>query len=383
MEEYAEMGIVAKKQRNSSIELLKILAMAMIALGHARPVGTEVIPSADYIIQIVSTNDPQMFIIDLFALGGIGNAIFVICSVWFLVDDNRVTLKKLSGIYGDTFVISILILSAFLAADVNIPIRIIIKQIFPVLYANNWFITAYILLYLIHPGLNLVINNINRKVYFYILSFMFLIYSIVNAFAGGTYFSTAFVGFCFLYLLIGYYKRYLATNSYFNSVKNSRLVLGLGIGLYIAYDLLINFLGLRYPAFSDKMNVFSGNIGPITLLIVFPLFNLARQKCYYNKRINAIASTSMLFYIIHENFLVRSYLKLGVYYQNIYAKFGYDRLILWILLYWCLLIVCGGGISILYQRTLQKPVHVLSVKIFRGLLGLLNKVYVLLGRHEG
>ena len=72
-------------KRNSGIELLKVIAMAMIVLSHAIPV------EAEGVIDLgVATTDMQSNIIRFInCFGNIGNNIFVVCSAWFLLDSKK------------------------------------------------------------------------------------------------------------------------------------------------------------------------------------------------------------------------------------------------------------------------------------------------------
>lgn len=72
-------------KRNSSIELLKIVAVFLIVLSHSLPVNNS---EAEWYINIKSATSNVSYISMLFFsyCGQIGNEIFFICSAWFLVD---------------------------------------------------------------------------------------------------------------------------------------------------------------------------------------------------------------------------------------------------------------------------------------------------------
>lgn len=98
------------KGRNSAIELLKVIAVLAIICSHS------VIPPArklDYVQFInlkMTTSDIKFFISALFiCLGQWGNAVFIVCSAWFLLDSKKVKWKKAINMIMDTFVISSII----------------------------------------------------------------------------------------------------------------------------------------------------------------------------------------------------------------------------------------------------------------------------------
>ncbi len=145
--------------RDSSFELLKILAM-MIVLSHSMAAGNQM-----YQVDIWNaTYSPQVFLLILLKWGGqLGDAIFVICSTWFLVDNNEVKWKKVFSIFGNTIFISYVFLVIFLLMGYNLDKGTIIKQLMPLTFENLWFITCYIALYIIHPVINLWINNVSEN----------------------------------------------------------------------------------------------------------------------------------------------------------------------------------------------------------------------------
>lgn len=81
-------------ERNSSIELLKLIAVVMIVISHSMPNGGIGLYASGIDICSATTN-VQLVIASFFNnLGQIGNAIFVICSAWFLLDNGKVNVKK-------------------------------------------------------------------------------------------------------------------------------------------------------------------------------------------------------------------------------------------------------------------------------------------------
>ena len=156
--------MVKEIKRNSSIELLKVLAIILIIVNHCvQTIGTL---DNDYVqaafgIDIVHSSSTLSVVVLSFLryFGGIGNSVFFIASFWFLVDNNNVRIKKVISLWLDVFLVSILILvvSSFFY---QYPPILIIRSCFPTLFNNNWFITCYLLIYLAHPGLNMIINEL-------------------------------------------------------------------------------------------------------------------------------------------------------------------------------------------------------------------------------
>lgn len=82
----------------------------------------------------------------------------------------------------------------------------------------------------------------------------------------------------------------------------------------------------------------------------------------------------MLIYLIHENHLFRMYFRPAIW-QWIYLNFGYELILLWVLLYVLFLFVASSCIAILYKIILERPVHFVADKIHLCLNKALNLIY--------
>lgn len=83
-----------KKSRNSSIELLKILAIILIVVSHAAPLYGDN-TAISYIDLTKATKDVSEFILIIIrTLGQVGNIIFVMCSAYFLYRFKKCKTEK-------------------------------------------------------------------------------------------------------------------------------------------------------------------------------------------------------------------------------------------------------------------------------------------------
>ena len=154
------------KQRESGIELLKILAMFLIALSHM--IQTLRDPNAYYAalnltnyiynFSITGNEFQRICLACLQASGHLGNMIFFICSAYFLLDIDNSDTKKVIHMIADVWIISIIFLLIFkIGGWYTISIQDLIKSILPNTFSTNWYITCYILFYCIHGQLNKII----------------------------------------------------------------------------------------------------------------------------------------------------------------------------------------------------------------------------------
>lgn len=137
---------VSLKKRNSSVELLKIIAVAMIVFSHAIPVSNPDI--AGFVDLNLSTMNIQRLVAVFMKYGGqVGNTIFVVCSAWFLLDSTKVSISKPITMTLDSFVISIFSLVLFLVLGIDVTLKEMIAQFIPLTSGNNWFVSCYIIYY--------------------------------------------------------------------------------------------------------------------------------------------------------------------------------------------------------------------------------------------
>ena len=89
------------KQRNSSIEFLKIVGIILIVTSHVVQTlhqSNAYVTISDYILDILSptTDIQRLFLALLRYSGALGNSIFFVSSAWFLLDNDKVNTKKFS-----------------------------------------------------------------------------------------------------------------------------------------------------------------------------------------------------------------------------------------------------------------------------------------------
>jgi hypothetical protein len=124
------------QKRESGIELLKILSVFIIIISHITILlwkDRGYIELNDILnLQHSSTSINNIILCWFQMFGAIGNTIFFVCSSWFLIEDNKINLKKVINILLINSTINILILIFFLIVGAyNISVSDIIKSFFP------------------------------------------------------------------------------------------------------------------------------------------------------------------------------------------------------------------------------------------------------------
>lgn len=300
--------------RESSIELLKILAILMIVLCHtgiSMTFAASGNADATWFYDVNALpNTLEKFVLTLFNyFGYLGNNIFFVCSAWFLLGKKKNRKVKILKLEMDVWVVSVIYLVIFLLSGVHLNGSTILSALFPTTFNNNWFVTAYMLFYFIYPILNQSIERISRvQLKYGCLFFVFLICVWVPFFQEWTEFKFYFsypMMWILVYFCIAYLKNY--HGGLLNRRKFSIILLLVGlIGLlgeiaatyYIgAYTFLIGVNGMSWNMWFN----------PFEWFFAFGAFNLFRSYHFRSLFINRFSSLSLLIYLIHENFLVREY----------------------------------------------------------------------------
>lgn len=359
--------------RQSGIELLKIIAMFGIVISHS----TQSVSSAEnFIINNVNIEQPTMdfsiFISQFFrSFGALGNDMFLLSSIWFLIDSKNVKLNKIAYMTFDTYVFSVVFMLIFLAGGVTLTAKEIIKQLFPITFANNWYIPCYLLLYAIHPFLNTIIDKITRKQHLAYCFAFFIIYMCIGCIDADFFFGNSLIHFIGFYFIVSYLKNNLSVISNF---KKNIICFFIGIGLSILLLIAMNFAGLHMNTVAQNILHFSVlKHNPINFLIAFSLFNIFRELKFQSKIINYISSLTMLIYIIHENDLFREYLRTALLY-DFWEISNRMNIVLFILIFSAVLFIASTIIAIVYNKLFQMSVHKLAEKILQLVLKLYGKI---------
>ncbi len=111
--------IIKREERNSSIELLKLIAIFLIVINHVTQTATTTnsayLGIMEHAVEIgLATSDINKILLIIFRhFGAFGNAVFMICSSWFLCEKTVVQGKKVVKWVLDVWAISVLLLVVF------------------------------------------------------------------------------------------------------------------------------------------------------------------------------------------------------------------------------------------------------------------------------
>lgn len=126
--------------------------------------------------------------------------------------DKAFKFKKLFGLWFQVFFCSVLIYSILLfTKQIQFSVSDCIKAIMPISGNQYWFARVYLGLYILSPFLNILIHNLNKRQFQYLLLALTILFSLWGSFIpfattlnpeGGN----SIIWFCILYLFAAYIK---------------------------------------------------------------------------------------------------------------------------------------------------------------------------------
>lgn len=311
------MKNVEKKGRQSNFELMRILSMFMIVLWHV---------IKNNINFVETPNIVHFFLMIIICTIVIHVNSFVMVSGYFSSSKKKNSWKKAFSLVGVTwfYKVAIALILFFVTVGVLGPNELL-KEFFPLdIIRSYWFINCYILLLLLSPFLNILLDHLTESQYRKLLLTSFLLFSVLPFVTNQTMVSNDgfnLIQFIFLYLIGAYFMRYpLEKNYHFKYFsKNKIQVLSLLLFLTcIFFNLCIYFLSLYLKGIDQVLLQEVGEAlhhsifcysSPIIIIQTIAYFQFFKTLSFQNKWINLVASLTFGVYLFHENY----YLKLILY----------------------------------------------------------------------
>lgn len=275
----------AKTERNSSLELLRIVAILMIIGSHFSQHGGFDFPTGSIALNRIWQQ--------ILYLGGQrGNDIFILLSGYFLVSSREgIKVSKLLRVISPFafYGVFITVLRAF-SGQGNLSLHLLFETV-----NYWWFIRVYIILYLFHPYLNMFLNRISREEYISFLKTAFIFWCIIPTFTGLIFGGNQFIDFVCIYSVGGYFRLWGKDSGDKKFILYGILfMLADCLGLF-----LIDFAGYKYDLSEDNL---LGMMKPFTVAAaVCFLLGFRKLNISHSKIINLFASASLGVYMLHEN----------------------------------------------------------------------------------
>ena len=214
--------------------------------------------------------------------------------------------------------------------------------------------TCYLLFYPIHPLLNGLIERMDQRRLFRYSTAMFILYCCLNYLKYDLFFPSALILWITIYFVLAYIKRYMSR--FAADFKKNTLIFVAGMTAFLMTAFVINLIGLHVTYMYDKILHWAlKECNPFLLIATLGLFNIMRNSSFHSRVINYLAGLSLYIYLIHENILIRTYLR--PYMINyIYETYGYEHLLGCVMVVFGVVLGIGVLGSLVYDRTMRKIV---------------------------
>lgn len=276
------------KVRESRWELMRIVAMLMIVSGHC-------LGQSGFYAQAAGWNAWMG------AFVGSGSRIavnvFLFLGCWFMVDA-PFRARRVVRLYLEVWCYVAPITLVVVLLGFPVPLKDIVRGIFPFLGKTVWFASAYLALLLFSPWLQKILAWPRRSlrlllfVGFALTSFWVTVYTFDRT---EDQWLDILVWFSFSYLFVGYYKRYLAQKIRIGKWK----VLALTLLLYVV---LVGTSMTQTGLLHKLANAYLGDYKTIPNVLcamgLFYFFQHTELGC--NRVINWFAASAFAVYIIHQ-----------------------------------------------------------------------------------
>lgn len=282
------------KERNLNFELLRIVAMFMVVLLHVNLMGG-VLRGVNY------NENPSGFLVSNFLeyLCIIAVNLYVMISGYYLsASAHPFKMAKLLHLVLVTLFWSWLlgaVACVFLGASIK---EFVLTGLLPVLGRNYWFVTDYVVMYLLSPFYNRLLASINQKQHGYLICLLGFFFSLVI----GVFDPIQLVGgyslywFTLLYILAAYIRKYPVSIKRRSYALVWILVLLLQIFAYpLCHALHLDFIAARF--FDLNYNSIWILINSICCFMIFKDLQVKRGA----RLIKFLAPLTFGIYLIHIN----------------------------------------------------------------------------------
>lgn len=285
-----------RQERNSSIELLRIVTIILIIFHHFNIHGMWL--PTDYSL----APGWQLFVSCLTGWGGnVGNEIFMIITGYFMIT-SKVHWKRIILLFATLFLYSWSITAFFWGVmDWNFTAKEIKGYAIPVWNGINWFVCCYLIFMCFIPFLNPFLRGLTQKQHLSFLVLNYIMFMLLPGFSGATYLSGKFIQFLIMYILGGYIRLYGNELKHFHNIrfwKREVLICMILLGIASVFPSVFGHWGPY-----NKIRLF---VEPFMALSCFMV--ALCHKPFSSKIINRIAISVLGIYLIHDNPLVRKFI---------------------------------------------------------------------------
>ena len=278
------------KQRNSNLELFRILAMLSI-IAHHYVVNSGIWGE----IQAIEPNLNSLFYYLFGMWGKIGINCFVLITGWFMCT-SQITLRKFLKLLLEIEFYRIVIGIAFFLTGKETFSLGWLLNLLPVRNIKDGFATAFLVFFLMIPFLNILIKNMTRKQHLLLIALLFFLYTVLSTVPVFSVAMNYVSWFCVLYVYSSFMRLYD-----FPFKENNKAWLALSLACILVS--IISVIAIRfYPKRIDPYWFVRDSNKLMALATAICSFNYFRTlRIPYSRFVNALGATTFGVLLIHAN----------------------------------------------------------------------------------
>ena len=318
------MDAVEKKNRDSNLELFRILTMITIVVHHY------VVNSG--LMWNIHQDYPSFKSLFLLLLGWGGKTginCFVLITGYYMCK-SHITLKKGLKLLGEILFYNIAIFCFFtIYGYTNFSLSSLFYAALPIKSISHGFVSCYLIFFCFIPFLNILVNNMTKRQHLALLLLCFSFFCILPTLILPNFifeFRFNYVGWFFVIYFIGSYLRLYQP---FSSTPLSKITMTFILCLFFAWLSVLCFSRIIEPfhwSIDQSYFMVSDSNKPLAVITAVSAFLFFKKlNLKYNRFINSIAASTFGVLLIHANSdTMRQWLwgdilnNVGHYNENIY-----------------------------------------------------------------
>lgn len=302
-------------------------------------------------MSIVYRGGAKVFLECVSLWGKAGVNIFCLIMGYYGISSNF-RIKKVVKLEAQVLFYSILGLGIAILCRFNLSFGETVISIFPFVFGQYWYISAYFMVYILSPFINKMVLGLSQSEYQKLVGISMIFWCIIPFFTlreDSGLFWNQFIWFIVMYVVGGYlriYKTNFSKKYYWLVLCGSNIILIMSV-------VIINISSCYIPQMRDYTTYFRWSNSPIIMIMCIAIMRLAeRGNIGNNKWINSLARGTLGVYLFHENVFIQKILWNNVFNNSKYF-YSYG-IVLHFIIAILLVFLAGNSIEIIRKILFEK-----------------------------
>ena len=283
------------KQRDSNLELMRIIAMLLIVAHHYVVNSGLTLPEGPIFADPMSKR--SLFLLVFGAWGKIGINCFMMITGYFMCKSN-ITVKKFAKLFLEVMFYRIVIYAVFRISGYEpFSFKFLADRFIPITKVEQGFTSCFIVFFLFIPFLNKLVQNLNEKQHLALIglcSFTYIVFGTLHRVAMN-YVSW----FIVLYFISSYIRLY--PKQWFSNTKITGILLLFSVVLSACSVIGCAWVGTKIGKNSPFFFVTDSNTFLAVAVGIFAFLFFKNIRIPYSRIINTVAASTFGVLLIHAN----------------------------------------------------------------------------------